>query len=293
MSSPSDLLTQLTHPFPLDRRTSPDVLCSGAAKVFGDPVSHRDGTKLSINHLSNGSPCAETSPYTRHPSSPLSSRARGVNRPETILHNIEDVEIAVAETASGQSRSLRLEIVQHPDRTAEFGSSALTRLPLAPPLIAQLIMRDSAGRAIIDEAELPFLVAQLSLLSSDGSTPMDYVTDGDGRSSRERLLYGNLVSSPHLLRNLQGRRGVYFMFPDVSIRHRGRFQLKVTLLRLPWYVRPPQLLQHARDTIVAEARSLPFDVYPLRDYVAPAQTPLTQYFLQQGARMIPPPPRSL
>lgn len=47
-------------------------------------------------------------------------------------------------------RSFRLEIVQHPDRTAEFGASTLTRLPLAPPLIAQLVMRDSAGRAIIE-----------------------------------------------------------------------------------------------------------------------------------------------
>ena len=83
------------------------------------------------------------------------------------------------------------------------------------------------------EMELPFLVAQLSLLSADGSAPMDYVTDGDGRNQRERLLYGNLVSSPHALRNLQGRQGVYFLFPDVSIRNRGRFQLHVTLMRIP------------------------------------------------------------
>lgn len=86
------------------------------------------------------------------------------------------------------------------------------------------------------EMELPFLVAQLSLLSGDGGSPMDYATDGEGRNLRERLLYGNLVSSPHLLRNLQGRRGVYFMFPDVSIRQRGRFLLKVTLIRLPRFV---------------------------------------------------------
>ena len=77
------------------------------------------------------------------------------------------------------------------------------------------------------------MVAQLSLLTSDGSAPMDYVTDGQGRSTRERLLYGNLVSSPHLLRNLQGRRGIYFMFPDVGVRQRGRFVMKVTLIRLP------------------------------------------------------------
>ena len=84
--------------------------------------------------------------------------------------------------------------------------------------------------------DLPFLVAQVSLMSSDGSAPMAYVTAADGRPARERLLYGNLVSSPHVLRNLQGRRGVYFMFPDVSIRQRGQFLLKVTLIRLPRFV---------------------------------------------------------
>ena len=83
------------------------------------------------------------------------------------------------------------------------------------------------------ESELPFLVAQLSLLSGDGASPMDHATDERGQNAPERLLYGNLVSSPHLLRNLQGRRGVYFMFPDVGVRQRGRFQLKVSLMRLP------------------------------------------------------------
>lgn len=65
---------------------------------------------------------------------------------------------------------------------------------------------------------------------------MDYTTppaDATAPWERERLLYGQLVSSPHLLRNLQGRRGVYFMYPDVGVRQRGRFQLKVTLMRLP------------------------------------------------------------
>ena len=39
-------------------------------------------------------------------------------------------------------RSYRLEIVQHPLKAAEFGTSTLTRLPLAPPVIAQLYLRD-------------------------------------------------------------------------------------------------------------------------------------------------------
>ncbi|KAI0350688.1 hypothetical protein OH77DRAFT_1498935 [Trametes cingulata] len=277
-----------------DSHVSPGSLRIAERQSLGPIVSPKDRNKLSINFLSNETARAETTTRSRRPSSPLSHRARGVNRSESALGHSEDLQVA-SEISSGEPRTYRLEIVQHPDRTAEFGSSVLTRLPLAPPLIAQLVMRDSSGRTVIDESELPFLVAQVSLLSGDGSSSMDYVRDGRGSSQvpPERLLYGNLVSSPHLLRNLQGRRGVYFMFPDVGVRQRGRFQLKVTLIRLPRFDDPEVIMRGTSGTILAEARSLPFDVFPLRDYVAPAQTPLTQYFLQQGARMIVPPPRSL
>lgn len=88
---------------------------------------------------------------------------------------------------------------------------------------------------VISETELPFLIAQLSLYSADGTTALD-MASGGGQSAPQRLLYGNLVSSPHILRNLQGRQGVYFLFPDVSIRWRGRFLLNVTLIRLPGQV---------------------------------------------------------
>ena len=88
------------------------------------------------------------------------------------------------------------------------------------------------------EEELPFLLAHLTLYSADGSTALDVVGPG-GRTPSQQLLYGNLVSSPHVLRNLQGRQGLFVFFPDVSIRWAGRFQLDVTLLRIP---RPVSIL---------------------------------------------------
>ncbi|KAH8071798.1 velvet factor, partial [Cristinia sonorae] len=189
-------------------------------------------------------------------------------------------------------RSYHLEIVQHPIKTAEFGNSTLSRLPLAPPLIAQLHIRGHAAVDIPDESELPFLVAQLSLYSADGTTPVDLSADG-AHASPERMLYGSLVSSPHILKNLQGRQGVYFLFPDVSIRWRGRFQLSVTLIKLgQTYGRvmlpcrmPPNVAIGESGIVLDRVKSHAFDVHARNDYVAPAQTPLTQYFLQQGARM--------
>lgn len=41
-----------------------------------------------------------------------------------------------------------MDVVQHPIRTAEFGAASLSRLPLAPPIVVQLVIRDHAGRAV-------------------------------------------------------------------------------------------------------------------------------------------------
>ena len=82
--------------------------------------------------------------------------------------------------------------------------------------------------------DFPFLIAHISLYNAEGSSPVDVIGPGGQTPSQQRL-YGNLVSSPQTLRNLQGRLGVYFLFPDVSIRWSGRFTLSVTLMRIPRY----------------------------------------------------------
>jgi hypothetical protein len=89
-----------------------------------------------------------------------------------------------------------------------------------------------AGLCIRRDMELPFLIAHLSLFTGDGSTPLDMGSAPGGRTPPRRLLYGNLVSSPQKLRDLQGRQGLFFLFPDVSIRWCGQFQLGITLLKL-------------------------------------------------------------
>ena len=143
-------------------------------------------------------------------------------------------------------RTYTLEVVQHPERSAEFGSAMLSRLPLSPPPIVQLTIRDQAGSPVnpyvfrfhldLDSCsfhscsdrntELPFLVAHLHLHAEDG-TPLDVETTG------QSILYGSTVSSAQTLRNLQGSMGSFFVFPDVSVSTRGRYILRITLTRLP------------------------------------------------------------
>ncbi|KIK07769.1 hypothetical protein K443DRAFT_86518, partial [Laccaria amethystina LaAM-08-1] len=128
-------------------------------------------------------------------------------------------------------RTYHLRVVQHPLRTAEFGLANLSRLPLTPPMIAQLIIRDPSGNSVVPEAELPFLVAHLSLYSGDGSRSLD-MGSSIGRGHTPPILYGNLVSSVDQLEDLQGNMGLFFLFPDVSVRWRGQYQLGITLSRL-------------------------------------------------------------
>ena len=153
-------------------------------------------------------------------------------------------------------RSYHLEIVQHPQRTAEFGHSSLSRLPITPPIIARLTVRDPSGNSVVPyvvglsllrygyerdrfgiftisrEAELPFLIAHLSLFSEDGLTALNI-----GYETTLPILYGNLVSSIDQFEDTQGNLGLFFLFPDVSIRWRGRYQLRVTLARLSGWVK--------------------------------------------------------
>jgi len=239
--------------------------------------SHFHASELSSGNQSHFGYRQTRSPPTRSVpqwQSPVSSLSSGVPRLQV-----------PAELSAGGSRLYRLEIVQHPLKAAEFGSSTLTRLPLAPPLIAQLHYRDRTSPDDMDENDFPFLIAHLALFSADGSAPVDVIGRG-GHTPSQQQLYGNLVSSPHALRNLQGRLGIFFLFPDVSIRSRGRFTLSVTLMRIPRVdpTRSPVNIAE-QGVVLASARSHAFDVYPRDEYVAPAQTPLTQYFLQQGVRM--------
>ncbi|KAF8801302.1 hypothetical protein BYT27DRAFT_7226880 [Phlegmacium glaucopus] len=166
------------------------------------------------------------------------------------------------------SRSYELEVVQHPLRTAEFGMANLSRLPLTPPIIARLTVKDPSGNSVVPEAELPFLIAHLSLFTGDGLTALDMGSCiGRGRSQSPPILYGNLVSVVEQLEDLQGNMGLFFLFPDVSIRWRGRYQLGVTLSRISEYL----FFFHI---------SIAWLTRPTF-----TQTRLTQSFLRQGARM--------
>ena len=143
------------------------------------------------------------------------------------------------------------------------------------------------------DSEHPLLICHLSLHSADGLTALDPVSPSNTQFPPQRLLYGNIVSSPHYLRNLQGRPGVYFLFPDVSVGLQGRYVLQLTLMRLSRYARCGRLTLVCRSSdlscghervdasgmvrvgesgsVLAQTRTRPFDVRPRHMYVAPCK----------------------
>lgn len=184
--------------------------------------------------------------------------------------------------ADSNTRSYHLEVVQHPQKTADFGSASLSRLPLTPPIVVQLIVTDPSGNSIIPEVELPFLIAHLSLLSADGQRQLD-MGSAPGGDLSPPILYGNLVSSVHQLEDLQGNMGMFFLFPDVSIRYRGQFRLRVNLMRL--MDQTGRMNITPEGSVLADAITGPFDVVAYNEYSAVPPTRLTQWLLRQGARL--------
>lgn len=186
--------------------------------------------------------------------------------------------------ADSNTRSYHLEVVQHPQKTADFGSASLSRLPLTPPIVVQLIVTDPSGNSIIPEVELPFLIAHLSLLSADGQRQLD-MGSAPGGDLSPPILYGNLVSSVHQLEDLQGNMGMFFLFPDVSIRYRGQFRLRVNLMRLYAMDQTGRMNITPEGSVLADAITGPFDVVAYNEYSAVPPTRLTQWLLRQGARL--------
>jgi hypothetical protein len=140
--------------------------------------------------------------------------------------------------------------------------------------------------------ELPFLIAHLSLFAENGTTPLDMGSSTTGQGYRQAapppILYGNLVSSVDYLEDQNGNKGLFFIFPDVSIRWRGRFQLGITLVRISRRVtamsgqlpaamlyislrfsrRPDSPGIAEQGTTLAQARTGTFEVLPRHEYIA-------------------------
>lgn len=250
-------------------------------------IKNRAKTKSSGDsspQLSCGSFFFSSNGTTPSRSPPSSHQSVSASPPLSAPHVRRPPRIQVSSLlADPHTRTYHLEVVQQPIITAAFETANLSRLALTPPVIVQLTVRDTSGNSVVPELELPFLVAHLSLFSSDG-TPLD-MGSSIGRDHTPPTLYGNIISSVEQLEDLQGNLGLFFLFPDVSIRWRGQYQLGINLLRLYRPDPAEGMTISPQGAALAETRTHVFSVVDRAEYSASPPTRLTQCFLRQGARM--------
>ncbi|KAK9693453.1 hypothetical protein K7432_013921 [Basidiobolus ranarum] len=185
----------------------------------------------------------------------------------------------------------KLEVVQHPVR-ARLSGFGTRRCPLDPPPILKL----SLSNAKISSIDVSHLVVHADLWSADTTKPRNLVINpasvpNEPTSSSTsvislkspvyaRNLVGSLVSPSYHLLNLEEEQGIYFVFPDLSIRTEGRFTLKFVLSDIM------RIAENASAGILADCFSNPFTIYTSREFPGvDKSTLLTNYFAKQGVQV--------
>lgn len=98
----------------------------------------------------------------------------------------------------------------------------------------QSIIRVAIDLFLYNRAEAsPHLMMQVALLHENPQQEATLVRNSSDQSyAWRRALEGKLVSSGHVVRDLDGQKSCFFVFPDLSVRLEGSFRLKFTLLRI-------------------------------------------------------------
>ncbi|PWN40948.1 hypothetical protein IE81DRAFT_292614, partial [Ceraceosorus guamensis] len=143
-------------------------------------------------------------------------------------------------------RSYRLHIRQQPTHGRMFGFRSRERRPLDPLPIVELTIRDRNGE--IDWFLITDVAHKDELVSSSANP--------SATMPQSRLLEGKLASSGHIVKDLDGERACFFLFPDLSVRVESMASLHFSLLRLGG----------PAGRVVAEVTSDPFQIHSPRTY---------------------------
>ncbi|KAI7901618.1 velvet factor-domain-containing protein [Cokeromyces recurvatus] len=180
-----------------------------------------------------------------------------------------------------EKRTYELIVCQQPLHARMCGFGEKDRRPIDPPPIVQLIVRQEGQDMPVDvqTLQIPFFVLHVTLWSDDRSEERNIISNPPKCT---RVLMGSLVSSPSLLKNPQGEQGLYFAFPDLSIRTEGRYTLRFSLMKLV----NSDFQENAKSKIVAQVFSDPFTVYSAKKFPGMTEsTELSKTFAKQGLKI--------
>ncbi|KAG2173992.1 hypothetical protein INT44_000106 [Umbelopsis vinacea] len=172
--------------------------------------------------------------------------------------------------------SYRLEVCQQPLHARMCGFGEKDRRPIDPPPIVQLFVqkRDADGNDLgpidVQTLQNPFFVLHVTLWSAEMDEERNIISNPPKCT---RVLMGSLVSSPSLLKNPQGQQGLYFAFPDLSIRTEGRYTLKFSLIKLT----SNDFVTDAKANVIAQVFSEPFMVYSAKKVIDKLEIVVSSY----------------
>ncbi|XJO76051.1 hypothetical protein BDV3_006627 [Batrachochytrium dendrobatidis] len=208
--------------------------------------------------------------------------------------------------------SIRYEAVieQEPVRArmCGFSNGRDRRLLRNPPLIVQIFTYQNNVRTAIDLDQHPSLMCHVSLWSEDGTQhfsavknpraaqPYRFTDDMEGRSALMNhlslstlgasssqlesdqycdIIIGTTIVKSTKLQDLDNNGGVYFVFPDLSIRSPGRFTLRCNVMDLN--------MSTQVSSVVAMATTSVFEVYSSKSFPGALEpTSLSRAFASQG-----------
>ncbi|KAG0202376.1 hypothetical protein BGX28_005067 [Mortierella sp. GBA30] len=184
------------------------------------------------------------------------------------------------------------------------------RRPIDPPPIVRLTVLEADGTSvdlnIPGNVNVSRCMVMADIYSADQSTPCALVanpstttqmpsaaaavqTIGDSTMSvlnlavptpvASRNLTGSTGASGDLLRDLAGNLGIFFAFPDLSVRTEGTYTLKFSFTMLP---EPPVMTSSVHATVFSE----PFEIYPAKRFPGMNKsTALSKKLFDQGVRI--------
>jgi len=194
----------------------------------------------------------------------------------------------------GTPTDFELKVRQQPERARMCGFGEKDRRPIDPPPIVELIEKNGP----VTPAERQNLVLQCTLWNEDGTEHRNIIRTTTGATAglgsaeeipiqpeekHARVMMGNIFANAMPLDDEHGKRGLFYIFPDLSIRVEGRYRLKFDLLRLVLPPDPPLLGNHR---IAAEALSDIFVVYAAKKFPGMMEsTELTKAIARQGIKI--------
>ncbi|KAI1844129.1 hypothetical protein JX266_009613 [Neoarthrinium moseri] len=202
-------------------------------------------------------------------------------------------------TRGGRTIHYDLMVLQQPERARACGSgpkSSADRRPVDPPPIVRLLVSEGETWSDAKDVTMDYNSDFFLFVSLENARPMAHGRVQTPAATSPPVLTGVPVSACCYL-DRPSPAG-YFLFPDLSVRHEGRYRLVFRLyernkdvqdLSLGDPADQPESLQDEDGlffTFLNDVRSQPFTVYSAKKFPGLAEsTPLSRTVAEQGCRV--------